>query len=74
MPIKSYKCNSCSKGFEKLILIESDESDITCPSCNSFNCSRSFWGQTIAISKQQENKCCMDSLGVVCPQAEPGGG
>lgn len=34
MPIFEYSCTSCKRNFEKL-LFSSDETNITCPDCDS---------------------------------------
>jgi putative FmdB family regulatory protein len=40
MPIYEYTCRDCEERFEELILRASDETEVTCPSCQSHEVER----------------------------------
>jgi putative FmdB family regulatory protein len=42
MPIYEYKCDTCEAKFEKLIRRETDELELSCPSCGERHLSQQY--------------------------------
>ena len=40
MPIYEYRCATCGRDFEELLVRRSDEADVKCPACGSRQVSR----------------------------------
>lgn len=40
MPIYEYRCQDCGQKFEKLVRVNSDETELVCPGCGSKHAER----------------------------------
>jgi putative FmdB family regulatory protein len=67
LPIFEYRCESCRKVYEALILKSSGEKDLRCPYCRGRKRKRLISGVSVVRSASQKQKDRMQALSKVDP-------